>query len=65
MFQKKKVQGGTDVKPSADIIDAYTMMTKQPKKLTSECFQDFHYFEICPYSIGEKENRVKNFIEGR
>ena len=46
------------------IVDTFTMMTKQPRKLTLDCFDDFQCLEDCTYSEFAKQQHFKEFLEG-
>ena len=46
------------------IVDTFTMMTKQPRKLTLDCFDDFQCLEDCTYSAFSNQQHIKEFLEG-
>ena len=46
------------------IVDKFTMMTKQPRRLTLDCFDDFQCLEDCTYSEFVNQQHIKEFLEG-
>ena len=46
------------------IVDTFTMMTKQPRRLTLDCFDDFQCLEDCTHSEFVHQQRIKEFLEG-
>lgn len=60
---KKKV-GDRSWSDERRIVDTFTMMTKQPRKLTNECFEDFQCLEDCTYSEFANRQYLKEFLEG-
>lgn len=45
------------------ILDTFSMMTKQPKKITEDCIHDFSLLEDCTYSRYASLQYVKEFLE--
>jgi hypothetical protein len=39
-------------------------MTKQPRRLTLDCFDDFQCLEDCTYSEFVNQQHIKEFLEG-
>ena len=46
------------------IVDAYTMMSRQPSGLTMDCLDDFGCIEDCMYSKFADRHFIKQFLEG-
>ena len=59
--KKKTYDGG--LSSESRIVDTFTMMTKQPKRLTMHCVDDFRCLEDCAYSNFAKKQQMKEFLE--
>lgn len=46
------------------IVDTFTMMSKQPRRLTLDCFDDFQCWEDCTYSKFSNQQYIKEILEG-
>ena len=59
--KKKTYDAGLSREPR--IVDTFTMMTKQPKRLTMHCVDDFSCLEDCSYSKFARQQYMREFLE--
>ena len=59
--KKKSYDAGLSNQPR--IVDTFTMMTRQPKRLTEQCVDDFRCLEDCTYAKFAKRQHMKEFLE--